>query len=249
MINIEQGFSLDAYRDMIEWLHSGGYQITDYKDIEPDQRQIILRHDIDMSLDAAVAVAEVEQQLGVQSTYFVLLRTEFYNIFSRRGNDALQRLQALGHRIGLHFDASYYHADKTDFAKMAQRECDILETVLGDEVKSLSLHRPHRSMLDNNLNVPGRLNAYEPRFFRDIGYCSDSRGGWHYGPPNVNSAVKEGRAMQLLTHPIWWDAGRTDDVRSKLDKFALTRFDLIRSELAANCQSYPQSFKILTNED
>ena len=47
-------------------------------------------------------------------------------------------------------------------------------------------------------------HTYEPKFVKDIGYCSDSRGGWHHGHPLSHSSVKEGKALQLLTHPIWW---------------------------------------------
>ena len=57
--------------------------------------------------------------------------------------------------------------------------------------------------------------------------------------------MKEGRALQLLTHPIWWDANFGENVREKLDRFALRRFDMFRAELARNCQAYPQEFRAL----
>ena len=36
-----------------------------------------------MSIDAAIPIAEVEQALGVNATYFVLLRSEMYNHFQQ----------------------------------------------------------------------------------------------------------------------------------------------------------------------
>jgi hypothetical protein len=242
-------FSLSGYENLVTELLARGYAIASFHKSEPLQRHLILRHDVDMSLDAAVALAQQENRIGVASTYFVLLRTEFYNVFSRRGGEAVRAIQALGHEIGLHFDAAYYAADDTDFADMAGRECDILEAVTSNYVRSFSLHRPHPAMLDRELVVPGRVNAYAARFFHEIGYCSDSRGAWHHGHPLDHPAVQEGRALQLLTHPIWWPAHAGEDVRGKLDGFLLRRFDLLRAELASNCGSYPQAFKNLIHKE
>lgn len=242
-------FSLARYEALITELLARSYAVASFHDAEPVQRHLVLRHDVDMSLDAAVAMAQLESRIGVSSTYFVLLRTEFYNVFSRRGGDAVRTIQALGHEIGLHFDAAYYDADDTDFGEMAVRECDILEAVTSNQVRSFSLHRPHPAMLDSELVVPGKVNAYAARFFREIGYCSDSRGAWHYGHPLDHAAVQEGRALQLLTHPIWWPAYPGEGVRGKLDRFLLRRFDLLRAELANNCGSYPQAFKNLMHKE
>ena len=43
-----------------------------------------------------------------------------------------------------------------------------------------------------------------PNFFKKIAYCSDSRGSWKYGHPLTKIAIKEGTAIQLLTHAEWW---------------------------------------------
>ena len=53
-------------------------------------------------------------------------------------------------------------------------------------------------------SLADRRNTYESKFFKEIGYCSDSRGGWHHGSPLDHAALGEGRALQLLTHAIWW---------------------------------------------
>ena len=78
--------------------------------------------------------------------------------------------------------------------------------------------------------------------------CSDSRGAWHHGPPLRHEAVLQSRGLQLLTHPIWWHAAPGETVREKLDRFALQRFDLLRAELARNCESYPQEFLALDSQ-
>src|SRR5581483_949507 len=85
-------FSLTGYRALLTQLAERGYRVRGYDDAEPDRPHLILRHDLDMSLEAAVPVAEIEHELGMKSCYFVLLRTEMYNLWSERGTRAVERL-------------------------------------------------------------------------------------------------------------------------------------------------------------
>ena len=249
MTLVESPFSLKEYERLVSELTARGYSIASFHNAEPTHSHLILRHDVDMSLEAAVAMARLEKSIGVSSTYFVLLRTEFYNIFSSQGGEALCIIQEMGHEIGLHFDAAYYEDEDTNFAKMVAQESDILEVMTANKVRSFSLHRPHPKMLTDELVVPNRINAYSKNFFQEMAYCSDSRGAWHHGHPLEHPAVKEGRALQLLTHPIWWTIESGNDVREKLDRFLLRRFDFLRAELASNCSAYPQAFKSLGRKE
>jgi hypothetical protein len=74
-----------------------------------------------------------------------------------------------------------------------------------------------------------------------MAYCSDSRGGWHYGHPLELDAVKQGRALQLMTHPIWWDAPGGESPAERIERFADARDDSFRRELARNCQPYAEA--------
>ena len=241
-------FTLAGYRILLDSLRDRGYEARRYPDSDPAKKHLVLTHDLDMSIQSALAVAEVEHDLGVVATYFVMLRTEMYNPFSQRGLAALNRLVELGHELGLHFDASIYNDDPDILDEAAERECAALEALTGRPVQFLSFHRPAVRLQGMDRLIAGRHHTYEPRFFSNGAYCSDSRGGWHHGHPLDHPAVAEGRELQLLTHPIWWNAASDDSVREKLDRFALRRFDLIRAELARNCEAYPQAFQALDPE-
>lgn len=89
--------------------------------------------------------------------------------------------------------------------------------------------------------LAGRRNTNESRFIDEIGYCSDSRGGWHRGHPLETPAVAEGRALQLLTHAIWWDGDETESPRGKLDQLVKARDQAVRDELAANNAVYQKA--------
>ncbi len=197
-------FTLKAYTDLIGSLLRRGYQISSFAETQAAAPHLILRHDVDFDLDVARRMAETESREGWQAFYFVLLRSEFYNPLSNSGRHALMRLGELGHEVGLHFDATLHDGDALALVRAAEHECRLLEGLTGRPVKAFSLHRPRPDLLDNEIEIPGRINAYGSRYFREIGYCSDSRGEWRYGHPIENPAIVEGRALQLLTHPIWW---------------------------------------------
>lgn len=72
------------------------YRIQNYHDPENMGKYVILRHDIDYSLDSALALARVEQKLGVSSTYFVLLTSDFYNPASKGSLEKLRAIQSMG---------------------------------------------------------------------------------------------------------------------------------------------------------
>ena len=46
-----------------------------------ESNYLILRHDIDYSPAAALRMAELEANLGVKATYFILFSSSYYNLF------------------------------------------------------------------------------------------------------------------------------------------------------------------------
>src|SRR5207302_1496919 len=58
--------------------------------------------DVDLSLEAALVLAELEQERGAQATYFLMTESVFYNLDSQLGRETLGRLRELGHAVGLH---------------------------------------------------------------------------------------------------------------------------------------------------
>ena len=231
-------FSLAGYRSLLEALLARGYSVRGYADAEPERRHLILRHDLDVSLDAALPIAEIEHEIGLASHYFVLLRTEMYNPFSAAAARVVSRLRDLGHHIGLHLDGSLYGDDPVAIAQAAEFECDLLERIAGAPVQVISFHRPAAVLIGKEGPLARRRHTYEPRYVSHMGYCSDSRGAWHHGHPLDHAAVQAGRALQLLTHPVWWVFDEFADPVGKLDDFLVERTDLLKREVAANCEPY-----------
>ncbi len=224
-------FTLAGYRELINTLRGRGYTVRGFADAEPAASHLILRHDIDVGLGPAVAMAEVEAEMGITAAYFVMLRNPLYNPFAER--EHLLRLCGFGHEVGLHFDAALYD----DLEAAAARECHMLEEILEASVSTISFHRPTPALRNNPTDLAGRRHTYQPRLFSEMGYCSDSRGGWHHGEPLAHEAVAAGCALQLLTHPVWW-SGAGERVTERLDGIVEARADAFRRHLKGEIETY-----------
>ena len=84
-------FDLDHYRELLAAARAGGYRFA-FFDREPMPGDLLLRHDVDLSLDAALTIAELEAEAAAQATYFLMTRSVFYNLASPEGERALSRL-------------------------------------------------------------------------------------------------------------------------------------------------------------
>ena len=103
-------FDLEHYGEIVAAAQAGGYRFAHFEGA-PEAGTVILRHDVDLSLDAALRMAELEHDAGASATYFLMTESVFYNLDSSEGVAAIARLRELGHRVALH--AVYPNAPTT----------------------------------------------------------------------------------------------------------------------------------------
>ena len=101
-------FTYKSFAELIALLRGSGYSFANFTNHDNVNKPVILRHDIDLSLGKALELARIEHENNVSATYFVLLSTDFYNIFSIKSNEILVKILGLNHEIGLHFDETRY---------------------------------------------------------------------------------------------------------------------------------------------
>ena len=177
-------------------------------------------------------MAEIETELGIKATYFVLLTCPYYNLLSADYIGFPQRLIELGHEVGLHYDMRIFELPgKTDPMELLTAQCTMLSQISGSEIVSISMHNPSLSGADPFREIPDFINAYAPRFTSDISYFSDSCGAWK---DEFVSCAQQGHfppAMQLLIHPIFW--GEDSEIRwIRLDRYIHGKIhDLLHSAL------------------
>lgn len=210
-------FSYKSYIKLIENIKNTGYEIAGYHDWETKQFPCVLRHDVDFSLQRAYDFADMERSNGILSTYFVLLVTDMYNALSKESTSIIQKIRNMGHEIGLHYDETRYPTRDggEDMLKQIQFEKNILEQIIGAEIRVISMHQPSKAFLNSNLKIPGMINSYSNDFFYNFKYCSDSMRVWHEDIQK-DLAKKTYAKLHILTHPIWWakeEIGRDETLR------------------------------------
>ena len=181
-------FDLAHYRELLDAAKTGGYRFAFFEGV-PTRGDLFLRHDVDLSLEAAVELAELEAAAGVRATYFLMPQSLFYNLASPVGERTLHRLRELGHAVGLH-------------AVFPRAELD----ERFDRV--IAWHNPDPEFMGEPID--GAVNVMEPRYFSPARYRSDSNQHWRAGCPHEELARGGLEWLQLLIHPeIWVYPGAT----------------------------------------
>lgn len=191
-------FDRAHYRELLQAAKTGGYRFA-FFDHEPAAGDLLLRHDVDLSLDAALTLAELEAESGAAATYFLMTRSVFYNLASPEGEGAVSRLRELGHRVGLHAIHPQLDLD------------DRFDPVV-------AWHNPDAEFMREPLD--GAVNVMQASYFDPDHYRSDSNQHWRSGCPHEDLAAGRFEWLQLLTHPeIWVYPGRTmrETMTSMLD--------------------------------
>ena len=159
-------FTLAHYCELLASVRSGGYRFAFFDGL-PGEGDVLLRHDVDLSLDAALRLAELETDAGASATYFLMTESVFYNLASTEGVATIARLRELGHRVGLH---AVYPAARLD---------DRFDPVV-------AWHNPDPAYM--TMPVDGAVNVMQEGYFAPSTYRSDSNQRWRSGCPHEEPA-------------------------------------------------------------
>jgi hypothetical protein len=204
-------FSLGHYAELLAAARAGGYRFAGFE-APPAVGDLILRHDVDLSLEAAVSVAEVEAEAGAWSTWFLMTRSVFYNLGSSAGERALGRLRELGGRVA-------HHAVWPDVDLDARFD------------PVVAWHNPDPEYM--TAPIAGATNVMVAPWFDPDHYRSDSNQHWRHGCPHDQLARGEFEWLQLLTHPEIWAYDGTsmrETMESFLDADRAARLEHLRAD-------------------
>ncbi len=185
------------------------YEFITYNSIDKHTTKkefILWRHDVDFSVHRAFALAKIEKNMGIKSTYFFQLGSAMYNLFEQEIKELVFKIMKLGHEVGLHFDCSQYRINtKDDLEKYLIFEKNIIEKLFDVEIHVFSFHNPTEDVLKNDeYKYANMINTYARYFKEDIVYCSDSNGYWRYERLEDFLTKELHKNRQVLTHPEWW---------------------------------------------
>ena len=204
-------FDLEHYAELVEAAKAGGYRFGHFEG-GPQPGDVLLRHDVDLSLEAAVELAELEAELGASATYFLMTESVFYNLTSKAGREAIASLRRLGHRVALHAVYPTAHLDERF-----------------DPV--VAWHNPDPEYM--TAPVEGAVNVMSEPWFSPQTYRSDSNQRWRSGCPHGELRAHAFPWLQLLTHPeIWVFPGSTmrETMHAMLDADRGFRLDHVAAD-------------------
>lgn len=211
--------SYNHYRSILDNIIASN-KYCDYWAAMHKDEFIVLRHDIEFSVERAYQMSLIESEKGISSTYFIQITNNAYNAFSMPNKHLVMDMHARGHKIGLH----YHLAGETNPLAVRDGIRDqirILSEMYGFPVDRFSIHRPIREVQYNSIPINGVINAYSPEFFTlvdcidentalSVKYIADSQHRWNYGVPDAKSLASN-KKIQLLIHPDFWSESGHDE--------------------------------------
>lgn len=238
-------FTYSHYEKILELIKSTDYRVKFFNEsCLTNEKEIILRHDVDVDLERAYKMALIEKKYGIKSSYFILIRSPFYNIFDKSGSDFIRGIIELGHQIGLHFDEAYYYLNNNENIKEnVDKEVQILRESFDIDIFAVSFHRPSKYILQSDIKLNNNLiNTYDSNYIREFKYISDSRRMWKEGclcnilKKSYNQNIDHER-IHTLIHPIWW-TDKSMNSQDTLEKYLINKLKFLDCELEKNIQIY-----------
>lgn len=195
----DNAFSKLGYLELIQAFNNCGYFIGKFNGNLSGNSHLVIRHDIDIDIAAALEMAQIEHELGIASTYFISMRSPFYNPFSASNTIKIKKIHDLGHDVGTHINFKLQDGDPFNDINIMKSNFPFLNSGIA------TVHHPENmGMIKNMLNNAAINSTYGQIFDGSMDYISDSTGKWRYGHPLESNTIRMRKSVILLTHPIWW---------------------------------------------
>lgn len=166
----------------------------------PERPFFLIRHDVDITPWAALAMAAVEHEEGVETTYYYRLHAPYYNLLDGATLDSVQAVAAMGHEVGLHYEPGFFLERGEDPVQGTRRDIRIFEELIGRRTHSIAQHQPAQGPLLEDISNDHPC-AYQPALVRAIPYFGDS--GFHWREGCVCTKLDHPQ-LHTLIHPHSW---------------------------------------------
>jgi len=127
-------FTMDKYRLLLYALDGYKiYTVRRYLEEKPSEGFVILRHDVDRIPMNAQKMADLERELGIQSTYYFRYTRGTFR------KDIIKTISSMGHEIGYHYETlSKTNGDYEKAIKLFQLELSEFRKICN--VRTISMH-------------------------------------------------------------------------------------------------------------
>jgi hypothetical protein len=187
-------FTLKVYGELLKAAIDNGYKLTSFQDYmekkDTAKKILILRHDVDRLPERSLQTAKLQHELGVKGTYYFRIVNESFH------PGVIERIAALGHEIGYHYeDVALQHGDlEKAFYRFREHLAHVREYY---PVKTICMHGSPLSRWDNRL-LWSRYNYHdlgiigEPYLdvdFNTVLYITDTGRSWNKSEVSVRDKV------------------------------------------------------------
>lgn len=204
-------FTIKKYKELISALKDAGYEFVTYAEYCEGLRAdklVVMRHDVDMSVERARRLAEVELEVGVKASYY------FRDKFINENSDDIRYIESLGHEVGYHYEDLVMEKGDVDKAYARfMRNIEKMRQVA--DVRTITMHGAPTSRFDSK--EMWRVCDYkklgligEPQFdvdWNDMFYLTDTGRSWN----GVSRRDKVGE-FKSVWEAKGWIYEKTDDV-------------------------------------
>jgi len=183
-------FTLTTYQKLLQELIDIDYSFQTFKDFfqQPEDKTVILRHDVDSLPGNSLKMARLENELGIRATYF------FRTIPKTFKPKTINEIAGLEHEIGYHYENMDYCNGDVEKA-IKDFEVNLLKLRDLYPVETICMHGSPLSKWDNrDLWRRYTFRDYgilgEPYLDVDFGkifYITDTGRSWN----NTNSSVRD----------------------------------------------------------
>ena len=207
-------WSLESYKHIIEMALKNDYKCLPFNSLvfEQETPTMFLRHDIDFSIDYALELAQLENSLGVNSTFYVLISSFSYNFLDHGNLSILKKIRGMGHEVGVHLDSRILiDHGLTKGAQIINSIYSLMPDIFNS--KSFSMHNPVRDDLSFKIN--DYVNCYSLMHLKNWVYVSDSNR--NFRGKDILELIENKENIQFLSHPIWWVNEKEEWIRVHAD--------------------------------
>lgn len=196
-----KAFTLDAYREILHAYKFSGIPILPVIDyfLQRNMKEefIVLRHDVDRRPKNALRMAEIEHEMGIQSTYY------FRVPFDR---NIVSAIAMMSHEIGYHYEVIDKAKGDLSYAKQIfSRELDFLRAYA--PINTCSPHGNPLTKWDNKIDID-ILDLFADASQISFGfYYTDTGRG--KADMNIKDFIRRGDNLVSCVnfHPERWNDG------------------------------------------
>ena len=241
---MECNFTYKHYSDTLNDIKKT-HKFSSYRNCSTND--VILRHDVDTSLVAALKLAKIENKLDVTSTFFLYFSSEFYNSFGEKSSQIIKQILELGHKIGLHYSEDFILENNLEPSSTIKKEIDFFEYHYDTVIEAVAAHEANTYPPSMKISLPnGVENAYSEKFVKERKYLSDSAMYWREGCFCQHFTHYD--KLQILIHPMWWNENKKTRLEI-MDLFINGEYDQYTKLVKSDIEKHENWAKVISTND